>query len=189
MTNIPFQADSFVQFPTGRVNLEDIHAIFKTMPYELDYVNAADQYIWYSPNPWRDDERLQQRLNHSVLGCHPKQVVPMVKKVLSLLHSGEKDMVESPQVMDGHRTLIRYYAIRNAAGDYLDALQVTEDVEHICQLGEQHTFEHGIVEGQVVDEATTASITDHQNDNKDSSKRQRSHRKPGAPVCDGFTYL
>lgn len=24
MTNIPFQADSFVQFPTGRVNLEDI---------------------------------------------------------------------------------------------------------------------------------------------------------------------
>lgn len=45
MTNIPFQADSFVQFPTGRVNLEDIHAIFKTMPYELDYVNAADQYI------------------------------------------------------------------------------------------------------------------------------------------------
>ena len=59
MTNIPFQVDSFVQFPTGRVNLEDIHAIFKTMPYELDYVNAADQYIWYSPNPWRDDERLQ----------------------------------------------------------------------------------------------------------------------------------
>ena len=76
-------------------------------------------------------------------------------------------MVESPQGMDGHRTLIRYYAIRNAAGDYLGALQVTEDV----------------------DEATTASITDHQNDDKDSSKRQRSHRKPGAPVCDGFTYL
>lgn len=113
----------------------------------------------------------------------------MVKKVLSLLHSGEKDMVESSQVMDGHRTLIRYYAIRNAAGDYLGVLQITEDVEHICQLGEQHTFEHGIVEGQVVDEATTASIMDHQNDDKDSSKRQRSHRKPGAPVCDGFTYL
>ena len=45
MTNIPFKADSFFHFPTGRVNLEDIHAIFKTMPYELHYVNAADQYI------------------------------------------------------------------------------------------------------------------------------------------------
>lgn len=164
MADIPFQADSFVQFPTGRVRLEDIHAIFKTMPYELDYVNADDQYIWYSPNPWRDDDRLQQRLTHSVLGCHPQRVVPMVKKVISLLRSGEKDMVESPQVMNGHRTLIRYYAIRNTAGDYLGTLQVTEDVEHICQLGEQRAFEHGIVEGvPVTDGVTTASIADQQN--------------------------
>lgn len=164
MADIPFQADSFVQFPTGRVRLEDIHAIFKTMPYELDYVNADGQYIWYSPNPWRDDDRLQQRLTHSVLGCHPQRVVPMVKKVISLLRSGEKDMVESPQVMNGHRTLIRYYAIRNTAGDYLGTLQVTEDVEHICQLGEQHAFEHGIVEGvPVTDGVTTASIADQQN--------------------------
>ncbi|MGM9906639.1 PAS domain-containing protein [Limosilactobacillus sp.] len=163
MTDIPFQADSFVQFTTGRVRLEDIHAIFKAMPYELDYVNADDQYIWYSPNPWRDDDRLQQRLTHSVLGCHPQRVVPMVKKVISLLRSGEKDMVESPQVMNGHRTLIRYYAIRNTVGDYLGTLQVTEDVEHICQLGEQHAFEHGIVEGvPVADGITTASINGHQ---------------------------
>lgn len=170
MADIPFQADSFVQFPTGRVSLEDVHAIFKTMPYELDYVNADDQYVWYSPNSWRDDNRLQQRLNHSVLGCHPKRVVPMVKKVLGLLHSGEKDMVESPQVVDGHRTLIRYYAIRDAAGNYLGALQVTEDVEHICQLSEQHAFEHGIVEGQVVDGVTTASIADHQDDDSEQHK-------------------
>ena len=31
MADIPFQADSFVQFPTGRVSLEDVHAIFKTI--------------------------------------------------------------------------------------------------------------------------------------------------------------
>lgn len=175
-SDIPFQADSFVQFPTGRVSLADIHAIFKTMPYELDYVNADDQYVWYSPNPWRDDDRLQGRLNHPVLGCHPQRVVPMVKRVLHLLHTGERDMVESPQVMDGHRTLIRYYAIRNQAGDYLGALQVTEDVEHICQLDQQHAFAHGIVEGQVVDGVTTASIQDHQDDHPDDTTGASQHK-------------
>lgn len=171
-TDLPFQTDSFVQFPTGRISLADIHAIFATMPYELDYVNAADQYVWYSPNPWRDDDRLQGRLTQPVLGCHPQRVVPMVKQVLRLLHSGQKDMVESPQVMGGHRTLIRYYAIRNRAGDYLGALQVTEDVEHICQLGEHHAFEHGIVEGQVVDGVTTASIESHQ-DNRPNNTTEK----------------
>ncbi|WP_267201225.1 PAS domain-containing protein [Limosilactobacillus kribbianus] len=156
---IPFADNSYIQFPTGRVSLAEVHAIFKTMPYELDYVDANDQYVWYSPNPWRDDDRLQQRLTHSVLGCHPDRVVPMVKQVLKMLHTGERDMVESPQVMDGHRTLIRYYAIRDQDNHYLGALQVTEDVEHICQLCEQDVFTHGIVEGQVVDGVTTASIT------------------------------
>lgn len=171
-TDIPFQAGSFVQFPTGRVNLADIHALFATMPYELDYVNADDQYVWYSPNPWRDDDRLQKRLNHPVLGCHPQHVVPMVKQVLHLLHTGEKDMVESPQVMDGHRTLIRYYAVRNQTGDYLGALQVTEDVEHICRLSEQHAFTHGIVDGQIVDGVTTASIESHQ-DNRPNNTTEK----------------
>lgn len=159
MTEIPFAHDTYVQFPSGRISLEDIAAIFHTMPYELDYVNANDEYIWYSPNAWRDDNRLQQRLNHPVLGCHPQRVVPMVKKVLELLRSGEKDMVESPQIMNGHRTLIRYYAIRDQQNNYCGALQVTEDVEHICQLFEQDAFAHGIVDGQVVDGITTASIT------------------------------
>lgn len=162
--DIPFHSNSFVQLPTGRISLADIHAIFATMPYELDYVNSADQYVWYSPNPWRDDGRLQKRLTHNVRGCHPQRVVPMVEHVLATLRSGQQEMVESPQIMNGHRTLIRYYAIRDQDGHYLGALQVTEDVEHICQLSEQDAFAHGIVEGQVVDGVTTASINHNRAD-------------------------
>lgn len=157
---LPFKPEMYVAFPSGRLALADIAAIFRTMPYELDFVNERDEYVWYSPNSWRDDQRLQKRLNHSVLGCHPQRVVPYVKRVLASLHNGQQTMVESPQVMDGHRTLIRYYAIRDKDGHYRGALQVTEDVEHICQLCEQDTFNHGIVEGQVTDGVTTASISE-----------------------------
>lgn len=157
MTGEPVWNDGYIEFNSGRLSCRDVDALFRTMPYELDYINADDQYVWYSPNPWRDDGRLQQRLNHNVNGCHPKRVLPMVHDVIAQLKSGKKDMIESPQIMNGDRTLIRYYAVRTVNDHYLGTLQVTEDVEHIAQLTEQHAFEHGIVEGRIPDATTGAS--------------------------------
>lgn len=155
--NSPFMDDAEIKFASGCLSLAEVDALFRTMPYELDYINADEEYVWYSPNN-RDDERLQQRLGHNFLGCHPQRVLPMVKKVVAMLRSGEQDVVESPQVINGQRTLIRYYAIRRPNGEFLGVLEVTEDVEHICQLCEHHTFEHGIVDGQIVDGVSSASI-------------------------------
>ena len=156
----PFMEDAEVKFGSGRLSLSEIDAFFRTMPYELDYINADEEYVYYSPND-RDDERLQKRLNHNFLGCHPKRVIPMVKKVVQMLRSGEKDVVESPQVINGHRTLIRYYAIRRPIGEFLGVLEVTEDVEHICKMAEDHVYEHGIVEGKIVDGVSAASINEN----------------------------
>ena len=106
-TELTFERGA-ITFFSGRLTLKEAAAIFAHMPYELDYVNKNDEYVWYSPNPWRDNDRLQKRLTHSVLGCHPKPVQPLVKQVLKALHTGTKDVVESPQVMGSHRVLIRY---------------------------------------------------------------------------------
>lgn len=61
-------------------------------------------------------------------------------------------MVESPQIIKEHRVLIRYYGVwdPNDQDKYLGALQVTEDVERICQLNDQDAFHHGIVEGKII---------------------------------------
>lgn len=53
-----------ITFFSGRLTLKEAAAIFAHMPYELDYVNKNDEYVWYSPNPWRDNDRLQKRLTH-----------------------------------------------------------------------------------------------------------------------------
>ena len=50
------------------------------------------------------------------------------------------------------------YAICDAQNQYLGALQVTEDVERICELCEAHDFEHGIVDGKIIDGVSAASI-------------------------------
>lgn len=158
MRSEPNFEQGVVNFFSGKLTLKEVEAIFAQMPYELDYVDQNDDYVWYSPNSWRDDQRLQKRLNHSVLGCHPERVQSLVKEILAALHTGEKDVVESPQVMGGHRVLIRYYAIRDPHEQYLGALQVTEDVERICELCEAHDFEHGIVDGKIIDGVSAASI-------------------------------
>lgn len=166
----PDNLDGVVKLPTGTVSLKAIDAIFATMPYELDFIDAYDNYQWYSPNPWRDNNRLDKRLGDTVLNCHPERVVPMVQQVLELLHSGKRDVVESPQIMDGQRVLIRYYAVRDRHDKkkYLGTLQVTENVEKICKLNDQKAFQQGIVEGRIItppvsgiiDGSTGASQTD-----------------------------
>lgn len=162
--------DAVVKLPTGKVSLKDIDSIFATMPYELDFIDANDNYQWYSPNPWRDNDRLDKKLGGTVLNCHPERVVPMVQQVLELLRSGKRDVVESPQIMDGKRVLIRYYAVRDRhdSNKYLGTLQVTENVEKIIKMNDDDAFHQGIVEGHiitppvsgVIDGSTGASQTD-----------------------------
>lgn len=72
--------------------------------------------------------------------------------------------VESPQVMGSHRVLIRYMQFATLKistwGRYRlpGTLQVTGDVKQICELCEAHDFEHGIVDGKIIDGVSAASI-------------------------------
>lgn len=50
------------------------------------------------------------------------------------------------------------YAICDAQNQHLGALQVTGDVKQICELCEAHDFEHGIVDGKIIDGVSAASI-------------------------------
>lgn len=50
--------DGMVSLPSGKISLRQVNALFTTLPYELDFIDADDNYQWYSPNPWRDDKRL-----------------------------------------------------------------------------------------------------------------------------------
>lgn len=44
----PFMEDAEVKFGSGRLSLSEIDAFFRTMPYELDYINADEEYVYYS---------------------------------------------------------------------------------------------------------------------------------------------
>jgi hypothetical protein len=66
--------------------------------------------------------------------CHPAKSVHVVNQILMDFKAGKRDMAEFWINSGGKLIYIRYFPIRNAAGEYLGCLEVTQDVTHIREL-------------------------------------------------------
>lgn len=134
----PSISDAYIQFPTGRLTLKEVQQIFSTLPFEIDLVDSTDHFVWYSDKPNREHVRSVASLDEPITECHPPKAVPVVTKIINSLREGEKDVVTRPLWMNGHRSLIQYYALRDVDGHYLGTIEVTGSVEYILNL-----FENG----------------------------------------------
>ncbi|WP_242362561.1 NAD(P)H-dependent oxidoreductase [Limosilactobacillus antri] len=134
----PTISDAYINFPTGRLSLKEVQQIFSTIPFEIDLVDSSDRFAWYSDKPNREHVRSVASLNEPVTECHPPKAVPVVTKIINSFRDGEKDVVTRPLWMNGHRSLIQYYALRDVDGHYLGTIEFTGSVEYILNL-----FENG----------------------------------------------
>ena len=106
----PMIEDAYVSFPTGRLSLREVQAIFNTIPFEIDLIDADDRFAYYSDKPNREHVRNVNQLGETYSECHPPKAVPAVKAIIDSFKNGTKDVVARPLMMNGHRVLIRYYA-------------------------------------------------------------------------------
>ncbi|WP_125705574.1 PAS domain-containing protein [Lacticaseibacillus daqingensis] len=143
--------ESYVQFPTGRLTLEEIQQIFSTIPFEIDLIDRTDHFSWFSNKPHREHERSIQSLGEHVQKCYPAKAWPIVAKIIASFKDGSRDFVSRPLVMHGHRVLIQYYALRDVDGTYLGTIEFTGSVEAILQAYDN---------GGWADAATSASKAD-----------------------------
>jgi DUF438 domain-containing protein len=60
--------------------------------------------------------------------------VNKVNRLLSDLKAGQRDSAESWIDLKGRKILIRYFAVRNKAGQYLGTLETTQDITEIKKL-------------------------------------------------------
>ena len=82
-------------------------------------------------------------------------------KIINSFRNGEKDVVTRPLWMNGHRSLIQYYALRDVNGHYLGTIEFTGSVEYILNL-----FENG---AWSTDGNTGASKHEDANDNSEET--------------------
>jgi DUF438 domain-containing protein len=131
------------QLPTGTLSLEQLTAIFSTLPVDLTFVDADDRVAFFSEGPARVFARSRAIIGRKVQNCHPPRSVDVVDRILSDFREGRQNVAEFWIQFTGRFVHIRYFAVRNEAGKYLGTLEVTQDVGSIRALeGERRLLEY-----------------------------------------------
>ena len=139
----PRISEAYIKFPTGRLSLKEVQQIFSTIPFEIDLIDSTDHFAWYSDKPNREHVRDVASLNEPVTECHPPKAVPAVMAIINSFRDGKRDVVTRPLWMNGHRSLIQYYALRDVDGHYLGTIEFTGNVEYILSLFEKGAWDKG----------------------------------------------
>src|ERR1017187_10429532 len=132
-----------VALPTGTLALEQLIAIFSTLPVDLTFVDADDRVAFFSEGPNRVFARSRAIIGRMVQNCHPPRSLDVVERILSDFRAGRQNVAEFWIQFVSRFVHIRYFAVRSEDGRYLGTLEVTQDVGPIRALeGERRLLEY-----------------------------------------------
>ncbi len=121
-------------FDTGHLTVEQADLILKHLPLDLSFVNEDDEVVYYSRGKERIFPRSPGVIGRKVQNCHPPKSYHVVQKILDEFRAGTKDVANFWIQMKGKFILIKYYAVRDAKGNYRGTLEVSQDVTEIRKL-------------------------------------------------------
>jgi DUF438 domain-containing protein len=129
--------------PTGTLSLEQLVAIFSTLPVDLTFVDADDRVAFFSEGPERIFARSRAVLGRRVQHCHPPRSVAVVDRILSDFRQGRHDVAEFWIHFRDRFVHIRYFAVRDRERRYLGTLEVTQDITRLRELqGERRLLQY-----------------------------------------------
>ncbi len=123
-----YSKEGKVYLSSGVVRIEELEAIFNTIPFDVTFVDRDDHVRFFSQGKHRVFPRTRAILGRKVQMCHPPSSVHIVEKILNDFKSGKEDKAVFWINMKGRFIHIAYYAVRNEKGEYLGTMEVTEDI-------------------------------------------------------------
>lgn len=124
----------FVALSMGALSTTEINAIFNTVPVDMTFVDADNKVKWVSQGKERIFDRPFSVIGRPIDLCHPPQSVDIVLKIVDDLRSGKKDHEDFWINFKGQFVYIRYFAVRDAQGNYLGTLEVSQQIDDIRNL-------------------------------------------------------
>jgi hypothetical protein len=132
-----------VQMPTGSMALDELIAVFSTLPFDLTFVDRDDTVRYFSPGKERIFDRSRAILGRKVQYCHPPKSVHIVNKIVKDFKEGAQESARFWINLHGRLLYICYYAVRDPQGAYLGTLEVTQDLTEVRSLeGERRLLEY-----------------------------------------------
>ncbi|NLY52840.1 MAG: DUF438 domain-containing protein [Firmicutes bacterium] len=145
----PKQApEGYLEFPTGFLTLREIELIFNHLPVDITFVDKDNVVRYFSAGPERFFTRTKAVIGRKVERCHPPESVHVVTQIVEDFKSGKRDVAEFWIRMKGQLLYIRYFPVRDDAGEYIGVLEVTQNVTRIQELkGEKRLLDPEETEG------------------------------------------
>jgi DUF438 domain-containing protein len=132
-----------LMLPTGNVSLEQLIAIFSTLPVDLTYVDGDDRVAFFTEGPDRIFARSKTIIGRKVQNCHPPRSVGTVEQILGDFRAGRQNVAEFWINFHDKFVHVRYFAVRNSDGAYLGTLELTQDLTPLRALqGERRLLEY-----------------------------------------------
>lgn len=126
--------EGYLEFETGMLTLEQIEAIFNTLPLDITFVDKDNTVRYFSMGAERIFTRTKAVIGRRVEHCHPPASVHVVTRIVEELRAGKRKSADFWIRKGGELIYIRYFPVRSAEGEFLGVLEVTQNVTDIQKL-------------------------------------------------------
>ena len=119
----------------NELSIETIESIMDSLPVDLSFVDAEDRVKFFNtPKNGRIFPRTKMDLGRKVQNCHPPKSLSIVQKILDDFREGKRDNASFWINFHDRIIYINYFPVRDANGNYLGTLEVTQDITEIQKL-------------------------------------------------------
>jgi hypothetical protein len=143
ISEVKYNSGNNIQLTTGNFKLNELEALFKTLPIDITFVDKDDKVKFFSLGPDRIFTRNRAIIGRDVRMCHPPSSVHIVEQILTDFKSGKQNSAAFWISMKGRFIYIEYIALKDVDGSYLGTLEFTQDLTTVRKLeGEQRLLSY-----------------------------------------------
>lgn len=130
--------ENLISLSTGALTPEQIDLMLTNLPVDMTFVDEHDRVRYFSRGRERIFDRSPAIIGREVTKCHPPQSVHRVTMIIDDFRAGQRDAAEFWIQLGGKFIHIRYFALRDAEGNYKGTIEVSQDVTEIRALEGEH---------------------------------------------------
>ena len=119
-------SDGVIHFPTGDITLTQLQSLLKLLPMDITFIDK-DDIVRFFINEGKIFARPKSSLGLSVFTCHPPQLLPMIKQMLTDFKSKKRSRMEVWRQIKGKPVGVKYLAVYDSTGEYIGTVELVQD--------------------------------------------------------------
>ncbi|MFA9556643.1 DUF438 domain-containing protein [Evansella sp. AB-rgal1] len=124
----------YIKLETGVLTVDQLENMMNHLPVDITYIDKDDFVRYFSHGKERIFHRTKSVIGRTVQNCHPPQSSHIVNQLLDDFKSGKKDTEDFWIKFKDKYVLIRYFAVKDAEGNYAGTLEFTQNIGPIQEI-------------------------------------------------------